>query len=245
MNDATQDIDTTVGNDAPGSAPADVIELSVIYNHAQRTITRSEISIDAGRVVVTETIEDFKALAEWNADFLTRGFYEDIRDYDARDNEVVRLLIDTATVTSHTKTMPIEEWSQYADVQGLTYKTKTKAVLNYLDKIYQWLGEVRTIQTTELVSAQARLRQLQTASPTPHGETNEMTLGSTAEQTLASQAISAIVARIEDLMTKVFKNVDKLNQKVGHKDTGWRTQLPDIFAKLSEYNAAQPQEPAE
>lgn len=203
---------------------------------ARRTIRRYMLIMgsEGPRVKLDQSV--YLVNVDWDVQLLELALVADIRGVV----EVgVNVLPDTDTLCVQRDGFEMDAmaWEGWDALKSVTYSVKgSDDKKSRTDRVSRLLTE-RRLLGADLVAANGRLRTLKNTSPQPHGETSEMTFGSTVEINSQMDVIKAIEDSIAGKTKAIAEQIAKLNETLTTpEDSGWQVQLPDLIAELTELN---------
>lgn len=202
---------------------------------ARRTIRKYMLIMgsDGPRVKIDQSV--YLVGVEWDLQLLELALVADIRDLV----EVgVNVFPDTETLTVHRDGFELDAqvWEGWDALKAVTYTLKDSEVTrSRTDRITKLIND-RRLLSADLMAANGRLRTLKNTAPQPHGETSEMTFGSTAEVNNQVTAIKGIEDAIAGKTKAIAEQIAKLNETLTQDDSRWQVQLPDLIAEITELN---------
>lgn len=203
---------------------------------ARRTIRRYMLIMgnEGPRVKLDQSV--YLVNVDWDVQLLELALVADIRGVV----EVgVNVLPDTDTLCVQRDGFEMDAmaWEGWDALKSVTYSVKgSEDKKSRTDRISKLLTE-RRLLGADVVAANGKLRTLQSTAPHPHGETSEMTFGSTAEINNQIAVIKAIEDAIVGKTKAIAEQIAKLNETLtAPEDSGWQVQLPELIAELTELN---------
>lgn len=240
--DNTNEHKTNASSYAETQAPEDqnAITIGACSSIAERDVTITRLEIHKNELVAVSVTTQYGIVFNWPLPLLEKAMFYNIVPFvqEQGANTLVTPNIDTLFCAGTEETaQPVTEWSGYEAAREISFKTKKNTRVSRLDNLIEKLASISSTHI-DIVSAEARLRTLEHASPVPHGETSEMTFGSTAQ--IAEQR--AVIARlVETLATKreeADKQLAKINEALTPIDTDWQVQLPDSVDAITRLNVS-------
>ena len=225
-------------------------EISAVL-YATPPVTTANRAVDYCSVIITEEGNELAVLTkrtaysidvEWNENFLREALTRDVSDQLGFEYGCVSPLLSTLEVKDGEGIDDIAGWADL--LATIVYKPKpTKREpkpkrVTRISKVVSLRDDVANLRA-ELVSAQTRRRVLENTSPAPHGESGELTLGSTREMAEVDANIAALKLKLEAKYDAIHSQLAAINAVIKPDDSGWVLVLPEPYDAIVALNKAQ------
>jgi hypothetical protein len=230
-------VEDTNSESVPGTTEQTTIQLEDNQVYATRTVTSFELVVLNNEPAIRASARSYGIVMAWSGDLIAQSIFYDMTGYIARHDktEFVIPLMDTLSEGSDSWLVRATEWDGWEELRGITFKTKKGAKISRVEKIVKLLSEVSQL-SADIISAQKRLRTLQSTSTIPHGETGEMRFGSTVEIENQMKTVVQLESKHAEKRAAVDKHIKVINSKLTSVDTGWDIPLPELVVEFAAIN---------